>query len=484
MIVIWDVKGRCRVQQSKPQKQRILNLAVSAEGLIAAASADGHVLLFRQSEGRCGSLSIKGSSSKEAQSPMPMNVIPDGELPGHGSGVLGITFNSNGSRLVSSAEDKTIRIWGYKTPGFSLAQLSQGSSERGEGDVTTVAISPDGDWIAVGDQVGNIRLWNQRKTEADPLMQSVKATWSAHDNAVQSIAFLQLGHRLALVSGGEDGAIKRWDVETQSPIDPVMTDEAKPIRSFSLSSNGTTLAAGSIDGTIRLWDMETGRRITRIEGPKGVADNYELHAVAFTADGKYLAVGDNQWPPLYVRRVQDMALSRRLVGHADYISSMSNGHSSWLLSTGKEGRVLVWSEAALEQAESREAFTFQLGYGKSTPLTAIDMSRDSEWIVFGGKQGRLELWDGVEHVQIASHFDGHDQHDIRGVKIAQDGTSFVTADYSTILLWPGPNRWADIICSKLSNNMSKKQWSDWISPEIEYREQCPGLPILDEATAK
>jgi hypothetical protein len=35
------------------------------------------------------------------------------------------------------------------------------------------------------------------------------------------------------------------------------------------------------------------------------------------------------------------------------------------------------------------------------------------------------------------------------------------------------------VCSKLSRNMSPAQWRDWVSPEINYLVQCPGLPVPD-----
>jgi hypothetical protein len=47
-------------------------------------------------------------------------------------------------------------------------------------------------------------------------------------------------------------------------------------------------------------------------------------------------------------------------------------------------------------------------------------------------------------------------------------------------LWPGPNRWADIICQKLSWNMSAGQWKGWISASLEYKDQCENLPRLKD----
>ena len=36
------------------------------------------------------------------------------------------------------------------------------------------------------------------------------------------------------------------------------------------------------------------------------------------------------------------------------------------------------------------------------------------------------------------------------------------------------------MCAKLTTNMSRQQWRDWVSPDIDYIEACPGLPITPE----
>jgi WD40 repeat protein len=35
----------------------------------------------------------------------------------------------------------------------------------------------------------------------------------------------------------------------------------------------------------------------------------------------------------------------------------------------------------------------------------------------------------------------------------------------------------DELCKKLTHNMSREEWREWVSSEIDYIEQCPGLPI-------
>ncbi len=46
-----------------------------------------------------------------------------------------------------------------------------------------------------------------------------------------------------------------------------------------------------------------------------------------------------------------------------------------------------------------------------------------------------------------------------------------------VRVWPGPAEWRDALCDKLTTNMSRQQWSDWVSPNIDYVATCQGLPI-------
>ena len=52
----------------------------------------------------------------------------------------------------------------------------------------------------------------------------------------------------------------------------------------------------------------------------------------------------------------------------------------------------------------------------------------------------------------------------------------------TVRLWP-VTATPQMLCNKLTANMSHKQWRDWVSPNIGYITLCPGLPIpADSAT--
>jgi hypothetical protein len=45
-----------------------------------------------------------------------------------------------------------------------------------------------------------------------------------------------------------------------------------------------------------------------------------------------------------------------------------------------------------------------------------------------------------------------------------------------VRLWPADAS-PDMLCAKLTTNMSHQQWRDWVTPDIDYINLCPDLPI-------
>jgi WD40 repeat protein len=237
--------------------------------------------------------------------------------------------------------------------------------------------------------------------------------------------------------------------------------------------------------------------------PKPYASSYLLNAVGFSPDGRYLATGSDWDTQLRVIDLDspDQKLKYWMLhGHTSGISRIAHGPKGpigqeWLLSAGFSGSVLEWEESALRNNESsahsegeansdikRDEFKYRIGAPElrpSQPVTEVDVSMHGRFILTGGSKGQIELWDGTKHVLISDKFEGHTS-DIRGAAFWGTGKDqlLFTADKDKILIWPGPDNWADILCKKLLWNMSDKQWRDWVSPDIPYKKQCPNLPKL------
>jgi WD40 repeat protein len=80
-------------------------------------------------------------------------------LEGHRGPVTGLAFSPDGRRLVSSSDDKTIKVWDCTT-GEHLLNLSGHT-----GPVTGVAFSPDGKLLASGAGDGTVRIWDATPLE-------------------------------------------------------------------------------------------------------------------------------------------------------------------------------------------------------------------------------------------------------------------------------------------------------------------------------
>src|SRR5262245_19229332 len=486
-IMVWKVlnaKEGCEtLSAQQPAAIYGLDIITNRDGrMLAVARADRKVRLHWL-QGDLSSCKIKKGGQKpldgrasprgQQRSVPELKDVPDGELSGHGGAVMAVAFHPNGQRLASSSMDGSVRFWGPKTDGFSLAELRADDGEMLPGNVTTVVIHPDGTSIAAGDDKGNIYLW-PRKEYGEPEFQ--RAAWkrNAHASAVRALAYVRIGSRLALVSGGDDGVLKRWDAESGANIPGDMADNAEPVRAIAVSRERTMLAAGSRDGTVRIWNPQTSAPLQRIR-PNGWND---LAAVGFGPDAKHLIIGSSSlWlVPLQGDGETVEADNPPLNGHLGGIQSVAQlrNQDGRMLSAGIDGMLLVWKLERRREDSGfypKDEFEYRMKTRDGRRLTTMDASANGRLILTGGEKGQVQLWDAIHKELIAARFKAHGE-DITAVASAPDGNFVVTAEARKILLWPGPDRWADMVCQKLSWNMSDQQWKDLVSASLHYEDQC------------
>ncbi len=149
-----------------------------------------------------------------------------------------------------------------------------------------VDFSPDGRYIATGDDQGDVGLWDLDSG-------SRNVWWKRLGGEVVVVTFSPDGRYIAADGSDSNGpyvAVLGVDSGTEiqrTGVDDT-TDRATRINSIAFSPNGNYVAIGVDLPWAWIWDLSDGRRSGW--GTTGVS---EVYAVAFSPNGRYLATGDD-----------------------------------------------------------------------------------------------------------------------------------------------------------------------------------------------
>ena len=215
----------------------------------------------------------------------------DLDTGGHRAFVKEVAFAPDGETLVSASDDKTIRIWDWRT-GATLRTLRGFIGEGNEGKIFALAVSPDGKTIAAGGYFGpglgeqppygDIRLFDFASGQMTGVLKAAQY-------AVYDLAFSSDGQYLA--SGGQDDFVFVWKRDGSGNFAPHtrLDTDSIHVEKLAFAAAGTRLAATTTDYGIRLWDFATGERIDMPEA--AVLEDVSVMAMAVSPDGKMFATG-------------------------------------------------------------------------------------------------------------------------------------------------------------------------------------------------
>ena len=174
-------------------------------------------------------------------------------LKGHTDIVICLSsyFKSEGSYLLSSSKDITIRLWKQEsedTQLFYLVSIAHGHTQ----DVGSVSFSKlDLNFFASASIDTTIKLWKIIKN-GDNHDLKVSFTQKAHDKDINSICVSPNDKFLA--SGSSDKKAKLWDA-TNGQCLAVFNGHKRGIWCVQFSPIEQIIATSSADSTIKLWSL-------------------------------------------------------------------------------------------------------------------------------------------------------------------------------------------------------------------------------------
>jgi WD40 repeat protein len=141
--------------------------------------------------------------------------------------------------LVSGSSDGTVRVWNA-AEGTQLQTLRASDAE-----VRSIAISPDGKWIAAGIRYGGIKIWNAKNWVK-------RYDWEIKSDDVSALAFSKENE--LLIAAGEwnrPGRVETWNLAEEKKT----SELAHPgeVLSLAISASNRLIIAGGGDNAASVW---------------------------------------------------------------------------------------------------------------------------------------------------------------------------------------------------------------------------------------
>jgi WD40 repeat protein len=270
-----------------------------------------------------------------------------GGLDGPGFAIAG----GRGSGMIAAAcERGTVQLWhrdallGIRS-GTGTAQQLRGH------DGAVIGLAWHGGPVLASAGAGKILLWSLPEGK---LLHTLPV-----ERQVRALAMSPDGKLIA--SAGDDRVVQLWETDSGKPA-ASLRDHTDWVLCLRFNPAGNLLASGGHDGLVRLWDVAAGKKLRDLPGtpvppPKVPPEPVTILSVAFSPDGKELAIGSANGQIRLVS-VADGKLLRVLAGHTSAVADLAFHPSGTVLaSAGKDRTVRLWNPANAQPLKVLEGHT-------------------------------------------------------------------------------------------------------------------------------
>jgi len=242
-------------------------------------------------------------------------------------------------------------------------------------DVSSLAVSPNGQYLAGGSWKNKVILWD---------LDSMTAVWEfqAHKSTVEKIDFGPDSRYFATCSNDAEAFI--WDAETQKKSlalaghrsnvnDVVFNDHYK-------GNVGRFVATGTKNGVVRIFDRERDGKILR----KIKLKNTSARALAFGPNGRKISVACGD----HVVRIFDFLkdnMVKKFKAHNDKINALkASPDGTRLLTASDDKTAKIWSYAKGRMLQKLKGHTWR--------VLSANFSADGNYVATGSNDGTARLW--------------------------------------------------------------------------------------------
>ncbi|OAX35682.1 WD40 repeat-like protein [Rhizopogon vinicolor AM-OR11-026] len=240
--------------------------------------------------------------------------------------VVCTTFHPSSNLLVVGFSSGVFGLW--ELPAFTNIHTLSISQEK----ISSVAISPSGEWLAFGARrLGQLLVW-EWQSESYILKQQ------GHYFDMNTLAYAPDGQTIA--TGGDDGKLKVWSVQNGFCF-VTFSEHTAPITDITFAKHGSVLFSASLDGTVRAFDLVRYRNFRTFTSPSPV----QFSSIAVDPSGEVVAAGSTDTFEVFMWSVQTGKLLDILAGHEAPVSTLafSPTGANQLASGSWDRTIRLWS---------------------------------------------------------------------------------------------------------------------------------------------
>lgn len=342
--------------------------------------------------------------------------------------IISVALSPDGEFLAAGTADSNVRLW--KANSSEYLRTFVGHTDW----VRAVEFSPDGKTLATGSCDNTVRLWDSATGE---LLRILKG----HKRWVRALAFGPDGR--TLISGSEDKSVRLWDTNSGKCI-RTLEGHTDWVRAVAVSADGRLIASGGSDRILKLWSMDSGECYVSLE-----LDNW-VWALSFSPDSSILAVGSND-ETIRLWNIENQTWHKTLNGHTNSVWALHFIRGGNLVSSSEDQTARIW-----DIDSGRCLKTLQ---GHTNSVRSVAASNDGRLILSGGEDHTVRLWNGITG-QCIKVFQGFNSW-IWSVASNSNGSQFATASNDAkVRLWDTGSR----VCLKVFSGHKNPVWAVTFSP--------------------
>ncbi len=368
---LWELSTGREVRSFLGHEFSVTTLDFSKDGkILMTGSADGTVKMWDVATGL------------EIYSVNPFNEI-----------ITDVVFSPDMQYFAVSCLKYPVRV--YEMTGKKQITEIEASPEANRKGVN-VAISPDGKWIALGE---DNRLANVYRTSDWQKTYTFEFGSGWCGGCATFVTFSPDSKSLFMAS--HHGSVKRYDTSNGKLLKQY-ADEVNDLSSLHISPDGKRLVLAT-EKEIHLWDTESGHGMKFNPGIE-----QEINETVFTHDSKKLIIGSNNSTAM-VWDLQKEKITGTLTG---FLNLRDRGGITYdpnfiwdmqiakyvrfknQLLIGKDGNTLIKGKfgTKAKQWDIASGKTLMEFVGHTKAVICYDLSADGKKLITGGGDGKIILW--------------------------------------------------------------------------------------------